>query len=77
MQKHRLLALFGLLVLALGVWIHATRSDAPLGDQADPVPKKSGVFRIAFGSCNKQWKANYMWKAILNCKTRCLDLAGR
>ena len=68
MQKRRLFALLGILVLVFAVWIYATRSDAPVGEQTDPVPKKPGVFRIAFGSCNKQWKPNYMWKAILNCK---------
>jgi alkaline phosphatase D len=68
MRKHRLLALLGTLVLVLAVWIYAIQSDAPVGEQADSVPKKPGVFRIAFGSCNKQWKPNYMWRAILNCK---------
>ena len=68
MKKRWLFALLGILVLVFAVWIYATRSDAPLGEQTDPVPKKPGVFRIAFGSCNKQWLPNYMWKAIQNCK---------
>ncbi|NLT67799.1 MAG: alkaline phosphatase family protein [Acidobacteria bacterium] len=38
------------------------------GDQLDRAPAKPGVFRIAFGSCNKQSMPNHMWRAILNCK---------
>jgi alkaline phosphatase D len=69
MPKRRRLALLGILVLVFALWIYATRSDAPVSEQADPAPKGPGVFRrIAFGSCNKQWLPNYMWKAILNCK---------
>jgi len=69
MRKRRLLLVLALLIpLGVGGY-YATRSDSPVtGDQADPSPNKSGVFRIAFGSCNKQWKPNPMWKAILNCK---------
>jgi len=69
MQKRRLLLVLGIVISALTGWFFATRWDSPVtGDQADAPPKKSGVFRIAFGSCNKQWKPNPMWKAILNCK---------
>jgi alkaline phosphatase D len=70
--KHtvRILALlFILAVLAiLGAQLYSTRTVAPVGDQLDRNPAKPGVFRIAFGSCNKQWKPNYMWRAIVNCK---------
>jgi alkaline phosphatase D len=70
--KHtgRILALlFILMVLAiLGAQVYSTRTVPPVGDQLDRNPAKPGVFRIAFGSCNKQWKPNYMWRAIINCK---------
>jgi len=68
MRKRGLLTLFVLLVVALGVWLHSTRSDGVTGYQADRDPRKPDVFRIAFGSCNKQCKPNPMWRAILNCK---------
>jgi alkaline phosphatase D len=68
MRRRQLIVFIGIPVLLLFAWLYATRSEAPTGSQADPLPKKPGVFRIAFGSCNKQWKPNYMWKAILNCK---------
>src|SRR5262245_16092637 len=68
MRKRLGVAFIGIAVLLLVAWLYSTRSEAPTGRQADPLPKKPGVFRIAFGSCNKQWKPNYMWKAILNCK---------
>jgi alkaline phosphatase D len=61
--------LFILAVLAiLGAQLYSTRTVAPVGNQMDRNPAKPGVFRIAFGSCNKQWKPNYMWRAIINCK---------
>lgn len=61
--------LFLLAVLAIwGAQFYSTRTVAPVGDQMDRNPAKPGVFRIAFGSCNKQWKPNYMWRAIINCK---------
>jgi alkaline phosphatase D len=59
-----LAAIIGILFAQL----YSTRSVAPASDQADRNPAKPGVFRIAFGSCNKQWKPNYVWKAIRNCK---------
>ena len=68
MRKRGLLTLFVLLVVALGVWLHSTRSNGVTGDQADRDPRKPDVFRIAFGSCNKQWKPNPMWRALVNCK---------
>ena len=55
-------------LLVLGVWSYSARPERPNGDQADLSPRKPGVFRIAFGSCAKQWKPNYMWRAIINCK---------
>jgi alkaline phosphatase D len=59
-------ALIGTAILA--AQLYSTRTVEPIGDQADSNPAKPGVFRIAFGSCNKQWKPNFMWKAITNCK---------
>ncbi len=67
-RKRRLLALVVVILIAFGAWFYFSRSNGVIGDQADPAPRKPGVFRIAFGSCAKQWKPNYMWKAILNCK---------
>lgn len=52
----------------LGAQYFSMRDIAPAGDQEDRNPTKPGVIRIAFGSCNKQWMPNYMWKAIRNCK---------
>ncbi len=64
-----LTALISLITIAiLGAQLYSTRTVAPSGDQTDPNPAKPGVFRIAFGACNKQVKPNYMWKAILNCR---------
>lgn len=64
-----LASLFVLVLLAiLAAQFYSTRAVAPVGDQMDRNPAKPGVFRIAFGSCNKQWKPNYMWRAIINCK---------
>lgn len=61
--------LFILMVLAiLGAQLYSTRTVSPVGDQLDRNPAEPGIFRIAFGSCNKQWKPNYMWRAIINCK---------
>lgn len=61
--------LFILAVLAiLGAQFYSIRMVAPVGDQIDRTPAKPGVFRIAFGSCNKQWEPNYMWRAVINCK---------
>lgn len=60
-----------ILMVIVGVLIaqfYSTRDTAPVGDQEDQNPAKPGVFRVAFGSCNKQWKPNYMWKAIRNCR---------
>ncbi len=58
-----------LIVIAILVaQLYSTRTVAPTGDQIDRDPAKPSVFRIAFGSCNKQWKPNYMWRAIVNCK---------
>src|SRR5688572_4186165 len=69
MRKRLLLLVLALLIpLGIGAY-YATRPDNPVTwNQADPSPKKPGVFRIAFGSCNKQWKSNPMWKAVVNCK---------
>ncbi len=70
--KHtvRILALLFILAVfaILGAQLYSTRTVPPMGDQLDQNPAKPGVFRIAFGSCNKQWKPNYMWRAIINCK---------
>jgi alkaline phosphatase D len=61
--------LVALIVIAiLAAQLYSMRTVAPMGDQIDHNPAKPGVFRIAFGSCNKQWKPNFMWKAIINCK---------
>lgn len=61
--------LMALIVIAILVaQLYSTRTVAPMGDQIDRNPAGPGVFRIAFGSCNKQWKPNYMWRAISNCK---------
>jgi alkaline phosphatase D len=67
-RKRGLLTLGAVLLLALSAWIWFAGSNGVIGDQADPAPAKPGVFRIAFGSCAKQWKPNHMWRAILNCK---------
>jgi alkaline phosphatase D len=71
-MKRGLLFLSGLIVLAIAVilalQLYSTRTTAATGDQLDRAPANPGVFRIAFGSCNKQWKPNYMWRAILNCR---------
>jgi alkaline phosphatase D len=56
------------ILFIVGAQLYSVRTVAPEGDQIDQNPAKPGVFRIAFGSCNKQWKPNYMWKAIINCK---------
>ncbi len=68
MRRRGFLVLGVLLLLGVGVWFYSARPERPHGDQADFSPKKPGVFRIAFGSCAKQWKPNYMWRAIINCK---------
>ncbi len=61
--------LMALIVIAIPVaQLYSTRTVAPMGDHIDRNPAGPGVFRIAFGSCNKQWKPNYMWRAIVNCK---------
>jgi alkaline phosphatase D len=67
-RKRSLLTLVAVLLVALSAWIWLAGSNGVIGDQADPTPAKPGVFRIAFGSCAKQWKPNPMWRAILNCK---------
>jgi alkaline phosphatase D len=61
--------LMALIVITILVaQLYSTRTVAPMGDQIDRNPARPGIFRIAFGSCNKQWKPNYMWRAIVNCK---------
>ncbi len=57
-----------IVIVILVAQLYSTRTIAPMGDQIDRNPAGPGVFRIAFGSCNKQWKPNYMWRAIVNCK---------
>ncbi len=57
-----------IMIAILAAQLYSTRTVAPMGYQNDHNPAGPGVFRIAFGSCNKQWKPNYMWRAIVNCK---------
>lgn len=73
MKLKRTIQIFALLIAFVVIFIlaaqfYSKRTVAPIGDQIDQNPAKPGVFRIAFGSCNKQWKPNYMWKAVINCK---------
>ncbi|MBN1569189.1 MAG: alkaline phosphatase family protein [Acidobacteria bacterium] len=60
--------LFLMIIVILGAQLYSKRTVAPAGEQVDRNPAKTGVFRIAFGSCNKQWKPNFMWRAVLNGK---------
>jgi alkaline phosphatase D len=67
-RKRGLFILVAALVVSIGAWFWLGRANGVIGDQADASPANPGIFRIAFGSCAKQWKPNYMWRAILNCK---------
>lgn len=71
-MKRVLWILLSFVALSVGIILclqfYSTRSSGVTGNQIDLNPAKPGAFRIAFGSCNKQWKPNYMWKAIINCK---------
>jgi alkaline phosphatase D len=67
-RKRGLLTLGAVLLVALSAWLWFAGANGVTGDQADRAPVKPGAFRIAFGSCAKQWKPNHMWRAILNCK---------